>query len=60
MKSDIPASSLTKDKEIRIRLSLERPRVYIQGDKRMKRWVENIAGRKGYKSVRIGTYTTII
>ncbi|PEV02581.1 hypothetical protein CN950_06675 [Bacillus cereus] len=30
----------------------------MQGDKRMKRWVVNIPGRKGYKSVRIGAYTS--
>jgi hypothetical protein len=36
---------------------LEGKRATIQGDKSMKRWVVNISGGKGYKSVRIGAYT---
>ncbi|AHA75353.1 hypothetical protein YBT1518_34491 (plasmid) [Bacillus thuringiensis YBT-1518] len=38
-------------------MSLGRQIAIIQGDKIMKRWVVNILGRKGYKSVRIGAYT---
>ncbi|EOO23522.1 hypothetical protein IIU_07018 [Bacillus cereus VD133] len=30
----------------------------MQGDKRVKRWVVNILGKKGYESVRIGAYTS--
>ncbi|PFN31367.1 hypothetical protein COJ60_25255 [Bacillus cereus] len=30
----------------------------MQGDKRMKRWVVNISGGKGYELVRIGAYTS--
>ncbi|AFQ30573.1 hypothetical protein BTF1_32466 (plasmid) [Bacillus thuringiensis HD-789] len=38
-------------------MSLGRQIATIQGDKIMKRWVVNILGRKGDKSVRIGAYT---